>query len=873
MEFFLRSLKGKLALNIFLLAIIPLLVLSAFSYQRSYRSALQDQAEDLEALTHSRGVQIETYLELRRQQARQIAAKEEIRRYLTGETALAGTVKAYFYEVIAKIGGISCICLLDPAGQVVLSSHLEREGQPTRNLELLGAAARDTVVGNILHKNNGEDIFSILTPVTSYDGRIQGFLEIYWLVRDLEAVMLEQRGLGSGGVAYLATRQGELLSRKVPALPPGRSGSLLASLPLREISGGSTDFHGEYNGISDQRVIGTAVPIKGTDWILTAEVLRSEVLHEAAFVAGTTLWISLAAALMILVAGSLIAARITAPLRELQSVADHMARGNLQQRVPVRSADEVGLLASSFNSMAARLTELYHDLEEKVEQRTDQLKDTVATLEDERSRLRRRDFLNRLHSEVLASLSSALNQDKLLPSLLQILCPSLIQSAAVYIYDESAGLLKPVASSGHALGSLRAYAPGEGFPGQAYLERRSIHVSQASHEGLIRLGTGLRDTVAECVTVLPITFADTVYGVMVAAALDPLPEDALDCLANISIELGATLRNIQQYQAVHRLAEVLRAKSEELELANQELAQANRVKLEFLAVMSHELNTPLNSIIEFSTLLSEGEAGGLNQYQGDYVRNIKDSGAHLLSLMNDLLDLSKIEAGRLSLQLSLFHLEDVLWQAFALVKGQAARCEIGITIRVEEGVSSVRADVLRVRQIVVNLLTNAIKFSHTGGNILVTAKPYGGGKTGPEAVAGTRAEAETRAAAGVEPVPGGRRGEWVAVSVEDQGVGIPLVTKAGIFEPFNRTKPVAPCCNTEGSGLGLALARSFVELHGGRIWAESIEGRGSTFTFILPCGDAEHWVDAGYAASVNAVDDGGTWMAEKEAAPSRLPVD
>jgi signal transduction histidine kinase len=237
----------------------------------------------------------------------------------------------------------------------------------------------------------------------------------------------------------------------------------------------------------------------------------------------------------------------------------------------------------------------------------------------------------------------------------------------------------------------------------------------------------------------------------------------------------------------------------ELEQKSRELEVASQHKSEFLANMSHELRTPLNAIIGFSEVLSERMFGDLNEKQEEYLKDIHASGTHLLSLINDILDLSKIEAGRMELELTDFHLPTALDNALILVRERAGRRSITLQMSVDERLGEVRADERKIRQVVLNLLSNAIKFTPEGGRIEVGALPRDGS---------------------------------VEVSVTDTGVGIAPEDQEAVFEEFRQVGTAER--KAEGTGLGLTLCRKFVELHGGRIRVTSQVGVGSTFTFTIP---------------------------------------
>jgi signal transduction histidine kinase len=238
----------------------------------------------------------------------------------------------------------------------------------------------------------------------------------------------------------------------------------------------------------------------------------------------------------------------------------------------------------------------------------------------------------------------------------------------------------------------------------------------------------------------------------------------------------------------------------EIEDKSRQLEIANKHKSEFLANMSHELRTPLNAIIGFSEVLLERYFGDVNEKQEDYLKDIHSSGKHLLGLINDILDLSKIEAGRMELERSTFDLPSALSNALTLVRERAQRHGIALSLDVDPTLSDVVADERKLKQIVVNLLSNAVKFTPDGGHVDLVAR---------------------------------REPDRMVISVHDTGVGIAPEDQAAVFEEFRQVGSDYTR-KQEGTGLGLALTRRFVELHGGRIHVESAPGQGSTFTFDIP---------------------------------------
>jgi GAF domain-containing protein/HAMP domain-containing protein len=242
-----------------------------------------------------------------------------------------------------------------------------------------------------------------------------------------------------------------------------------------------------------------------------------------------------------------------------------------------------------------------------------------------------------------------------------------------------------------------------------------------------------------------------------------------------------------------RLFNEIREKSRQLEVANQH-------KSEFLANMSHELRTPLNAIIGFSEVLLDRMFGDLNDKQDDYLKDILSSGRHLLMLINDILDLSKVEAGRMELEIAAFDVPTAIQNAITLVRERAQRHAIELRTGVDEALGEIEGDERKFKQILLNLLTNAVKFTPDGGRVEVSAR---------------------------------RVGNFLEVAVSDTGIGIAKEDHEAVFEEFRQVGRHYTN-KQEGTGLGLTLTRRFVELHGGRIRVDSEPGRGSTFTFTIP---------------------------------------
>jgi GAF domain-containing protein len=365
---------------------------------------------------------------------------------------------------------------------------------------------------------------------------------------------------------------------------------------------------------------------------------------------------------------------------------------------------------------------------------------------------------------------------------------------AIYEYDEAAEQFELRATHGYDAGFVEALRgsplrKGEGLMGRAAEVGEAIQVPDISQPGAYE--SSVRDTLMRfgyrALLSVPLLREEQIIGSLSLTRKEPgeYSLEVIEVLKTFATQSALAIQNA-------RLFREIADKSRQLEVAS-------RHKSEFLANMSHELRTPLNAIIGFSEVLNERMFGDLNEKQEEYLKDIHASGQHLLSLINDILDLSKIEAGRMELELTDFDLPMAIDNALTLVRERASRRGVTLTSTVGERVGAIRGDERKIKQVLLNLLSNAIKFTPEGGRIEVGAAVRDGA---------------------------------VEVSVSDTGVGIAPEDLDAVFEEFRQVG--ASAAKQEGTGLGLALTRKFIELHGGTIRVTSQIGAGSTFTFCLP---------------------------------------
>ncbi len=596
--------------------------------------------------------------------------------------------------------------------------------------------------------------------------------------------------IGRAGYAYVVDGHGTLVAHpdiglvlkktSLRGLPQVARG--LPPRPVGDIASGIGQDVSGRRTLSSSVVLsflGSPVPALALFWTVFAEQPLSEAFEPLYAVIYRTLGLLLAGLVFSVVASLVLAQRMVRPIHVLQSGATRIASGALDHRVDIRTGDEIEALAEEFNSMAHQLQDSYAGLERKVEERTRELSESLAQ--------------QTATGEVLRIISTSPTSTEPVFHAILANATRLCDANIGMVLVSDGEFLRVAAHQGAApefgqyLETLRARPGRESAARRAALELKPVHIIDVLADPEYALPPVHRAEGIRTALAVPMLRQSTLVGVITIwrREVRPFTDAQIALLKTFADQAAIAVENV-------RLFNEIQEKSRQLELASQH-------KSEFLANMSHELRTPLNAILGYTELIQDGIYGAVPEKIGDVLGRLGKSGRHLLSLINDVLDLSKIEAGQLTLSLNDYSMKDVVQTVFTAVESLAAEKNLALRVSVPPDLPAGRGDERRIAQVLMNLAGNAIKFTEVG-EVRIQAVAADGKFT---------------------------------VSVADTGPGIATADQKRIFEEFQQVDSSSSRAKS-GTGLGLAIARRIVEMHGGRMWVESSLGQGSTFSFTLP---------------------------------------
>lgn len=600
-------------------------------------------------------------------------------------------------------------------------------------------------------------------------------------VADIELKFLSDilNGVGGGpGIsAYITATDGKLIAHTDPSLAPRN----LDMSKLPQVAAlKNFDLPVEIGTTLDQQSVLTAAAKSARmNWLLFVEQPLSEAYQPVYDLLVRLTWLFTLGLGLCVGAGLLLARRMTVPISALQTGASRLAAGDFNQEIQVHTGDEIEILADEFNHMARQLREFYGRLEQKVQDRTRDLAQSVREL--------------KALEEIGRALASSLELKEVLATILMRAVElTEADGGAIYSFDPERNAFHLAGAHGldpsfvNALREVNLTRL-DGPLGEVVRHGRAVQIPEiADVEGFplkaATLAAGFRSAL-----VVPLIGPDGVLGALLVESRSS------GRFAASKIGLMQTFAH-QSVLAMHN-ARLFRHAEEN----GRKLAIANEHQSRFFANMSHELRTPLNAILGYAELLQDGLYGELPERARQVLERVQSNGAHLLGLINDVLDLTKLEAGELSLVLDDYSMRNVIEQVVGTTYSLAHAKGLSITQEIDERLPLGRGDERRVTQVLLNIVSNALKFTDAGG---VTIR--------------ARATAEN-----------------FELVVEDTGPGIAPEDQLRIFEAFQQGDNTSTR-RQDGAGLGLSISKRFIEMHGGAIKVASTLGVGSTFTITLP---------------------------------------
>ena len=588
--------------------------------------------------------------------------------------------------------------------------------------------------------------------------------------------------VGKHGVAYVVDPRGRLIAHPDISLVlrnTDMSGLAQVRAARNAAANGGADPVRIADDIHGHKVLTSYAVATPMDWLvfvelpvgeaygpLYASILRSSLLLLAALVlAGLT--------------GFVLARRMVGPILALRAGALRIGSGDFAQRISIKTGDELEVLADQFNDMGSRLQQSYADLEKKVELRTRELAQSVEEL--------------RALGEVSQAVNSTLDLSAVLDAIVaKVVQLSETEAGAIYVYDDRGEQFALSATHGMSDELIDAATRhrgelGDTIVGQAARTRKSIQIPDLLETPHLPFQPLIVQAGFRALLAVPLLHANRSIGALVVRRRKPGPFSAavIDLLQTFADQSALAIHNARLFTEIDE-------KSRQLETASQHKSQ-------FLANVSHELRTPLNAILGYTELVLDDIYGEVPAKIREVLRRVQTNGQHLLGLINDVLDLSKIEAGQMTLSVSAYSLEDVLHSVVASLEPLAAEKRLRLTLDLAPGLPVGHGDGRRIAQVLLNLVGNAIKFTDRGEVGVVASVENG----------------------------------FFQIAVRDTGPGITEAEQDKVFDEFHQVDNSSTKAKG-GTGLGLAIAKRIIELHGGRIWLRSKLGEGSTFGFTLP---------------------------------------
>lgn len=781
MSYLRRNLLARLVTYFFVLSIVPLIIVMVMAIVRG-RSALQVAVENqLDAVVSSKAEEIIRWVQDREDDVFVLSRSPEIADnallILQGtdeEKATAKrTLNSYLVSNFLRRLDYTAVFLVTPeTGEVVFSTNQVQAGENIATSTYYREGRIRSFIDIYISPTTNEPLMTIAAPVFDERSRRIGVLGVHLSLARMDRIILERSGLGNEGETYLVSSASRLLVGGVgeSVTEEVTSGGIVEALD-------GNNGQGQYLSHKGVPVIGVYRWIRGLDIAILAELPETEAFEASRQLSLTLLLFSVVVALLVAIVARTIAVQIADPILRVTETAVKVSGGDLTSTAVVSSQDEIGILARTFNQMTERLRRLYISLEAQVTARTAELANRVEQL----------DLINKLGRDTASILQLEMLLSRAVKQIRQTFD---FYFVGLFILDESG---KYVTLAANETNEEKYVSPDVvalpveilGIIREAIIRQQPVAVNDVSKDARYETFELLPKTQAELC--LPLMVGDKILGILdlQSTQVNAFSEDDIPVLQTLADQMAIAIQNASLYTDAQE--------------AKAEAEEANRLKTQFLTNMSHELRTPLNAVINFAYLLSMGVQGPLTDGQKDMLDRIGGAGNHLLHLINDILDLAKIESGRTTLYKEEVELAEIVSAVMSTAIGLVKDKDVELKQDIPEDLPIISADRGRIRQVLLNLVSNAAKFTVEGS---VTVK----------AVADDT---------------------YLTVSVADTGIGIAEEDIPKAFAEFSQVDGEMTR-KTGGTGLGLPISRKFVEMHGGQMWVESEVGKGSTFLFTLP---------------------------------------
>ena len=773
MRLFPRSLFGKYAVAFVGLVVLVLLANGALESWFTYNDTTQLLAKALSQKAEATGRRITQGI-------------DELERQISWATRASSTTvdqrRADYGLLLQQAPAIERIIHLDSAGkedlrvtryEVVVGSGLDYSANP----RFTGSKTRPVWLSPVYF--DGRDPF--IAVAMEHSGRNAGSTVAEISLRPVSN-LIGRNEIGQDYEAYVVGPEGRLLAHSDPDRPSGTSFAELPQVAAAIKREGDPLFGKDPDG---QAVLTASSTVPRLNWIVFFEQSRSKALQPVYSLLFRTAWLLAGGVLLALVAGILLARHMVVPIRALQVGAQQLEASDFGHRIDVHTGDEIADLADHFNRMADQLQNSYRGLEQKVAERTRELAQSVSEL--------------KALEEIGRALASSLDINSVLATVVsRAVQLTHADAGAIYRYDPARKTFELAES--HALDlavqdrvrGIRVHLEDSAM-GLAAKEGKSLSIPDLARAPDYPLRDVTLSAGFQSVLIVPLMAQDEILGSLIVQrrSKGEFPPRTVEVMQTFAHQSVLAMKNAGLFREVHQ--------------KGRELAIANEHKSQFFANMSHELRTPLNGMLGFSELLLDGLYGPLPEKAVDVLQRIRKDGKHLLGLINDVLDISKMEAGQLTLSLGEYSLANVVEAVVGSTDSLARAKGIELRSALPAGLPIGYGDERRLTQVLLNLVGNAIKFTDVG-------------------FVEIRVEAAD---------------DNFNIAVKDTGPGIPIADQARIFEDFQQVDN-SITREKGGTGLGLAISRRLIEAHGGHIALQSTPGAGATFEIILPQRVSEH---------------------------------